>query len=131
MSGNNAELARSWLIKAKNDIVSAKQILLLDNGPIDTPCFHAQQAIEKSLKALLTYHDVLFPKTHDLVSLLDLSLTYTTELRKYKEEFAKMSSYAIEIRYVADSLEPLKEEAIKALDIAEKVYSLIDKIVSK
>ena len=62
-----------------------------------------------------------------LIRLLDLALHYAKELEDFREEFAKMSSFANEIRYIADSLEPKREEAEKALDIAEKVFSLIDK----
>ncbi|HOE12382.1 MAG TPA: HEPN domain-containing protein [bacterium] len=35
-------------------------------------CFHAQQAAEKYLNALLTWHQIEFPKTH---SSLDLEFT--------------------------------------------------------
>ena len=34
--------------------------------------FHAQQAVEKFLKAALSHHRVAFAKTHDLVQLLNL-----------------------------------------------------------
>ena len=50
------ELARRWLQKATNDLITARQTLLLPEGPIDTVAFHAQQAAEKALKALLTFN---------------------------------------------------------------------------
>jgi HEPN domain-containing protein len=31
--------------------------------------FHCQQAVEKTIKAFLTWHDRAFRKTHDLVEL--------------------------------------------------------------
>lgn len=34
--------------------------------------FHAQQAIEKSLKAVLSHAGVAFRRTHDIAELLDL-----------------------------------------------------------
>jgi HEPN domain-containing protein len=36
------------------------------------PVFHCQQAVQKFLKALLTYYQVEFPKTHDIERLLTL-----------------------------------------------------------
>ncbi|MBK7422896.1 MAG: HEPN domain-containing protein [Propionivibrio sp.] len=33
--------------------------------------FHAQQAVEKALKALLCFRDIDFPRTHDLESLIN------------------------------------------------------------
>jgi HEPN domain-containing protein len=80
MSDRQLELAHRWLIRADHDLITARQTLLLADSPTDTPCFHAQQAIEKSLKALLTYHQIAFPKTHDLLRLLDLTLPLLSEL---------------------------------------------------
>jgi HEPN domain-containing protein len=74
MTAPELELARDWLHKARNDLVTAAQTLALEDGPTDTPCFHAQQAIEKSLKALMTARGIAFPRSHDLPQLLDLAL---------------------------------------------------------
>ncbi|OGV95004.1 MAG: hypothetical protein A3K19_26565, partial [Lentisphaerae bacterium RIFOXYB12_FULL_65_16] len=38
----------------------------------DTVCFHAQQCVEKYLKALLVLNGVSFPKTHDIEDILAL-----------------------------------------------------------
>ena len=35
-----------------------------------TICFHAQQASEKFMKAFLVYHNINYPRTHDLDYLL-------------------------------------------------------------
>ena len=35
--------------------------------------FHAQQSIEKTLKAYIEEHDIFLPKTHDLIRLCKLS----------------------------------------------------------
>ena len=51
--------AKALLKKAANDLIAAEAIL-------DTVCFHAQQAVEKSLKAILAFHDVSYPWRHDL-----------------------------------------------------------------
>jgi HEPN domain-containing protein len=49
---NNRDLANGWLEKARSDLYAAER-LLDGNGPYDAACFHAQQAIEKAMKALL------------------------------------------------------------------------------
>ena len=48
--------------------------VLKDASGIDlaTACFHAQQAIEKSLKAVLFLHQIESRRTHDLVQLAQL-----------------------------------------------------------
>jgi len=52
---DRCDLARGWLLKARSDLNACRRMLETD-GPYDTSCFHAQQAIEKSLKALLAFH---------------------------------------------------------------------------
>ena len=68
-----AIVVREWVLKADNDLKAAVQILKLGaDAPTDTVCFHAQQCIEKYLKAALVVCDVAFSKTHDLRELVGL-----------------------------------------------------------
>jgi len=66
------EQARKFLAKAAEDetLLDAVQAKLEVSDSIYG--FHAQQAAEKLLKALLSVHAVRFPKTHDLHELLNL-----------------------------------------------------------
>lgn len=66
------ELYQKWIRRADEDLAVAEQ-LLSDSVPyFGSIGFHAQQAAEKFLKAFLTWHQVEFPKTHDLSKLLQL-----------------------------------------------------------
>lgn len=60
------DLARRFLALADQDIKTF--LLLIENDEIaDSQIgFHAQQAVEKCLKAVLVLHEVEFRKTHDL-----------------------------------------------------------------
>jgi len=59
-------VAAEWARKAENDLKNATHALKLGaECPTDTVCFHAQQCVEKYLKALLTFLGIDFPKTHD------------------------------------------------------------------
>ena len=60
-------LVRGWFSKAESDLITAR--LLLEAGPYDNACFHAQQAVEKYLKGRLVLGEVPFPLTHDLQEL--------------------------------------------------------------
>ena len=102
MNDPRRDFALQWFEKAKNDLVTAKQTLALPDGPTDTPCFHAQQAVEKSLKALLTAKGIAFPRTHDLMPLLDMMIPVLPELENFGEAFAELSNYAVEVRYPGD-----------------------------
>jgi HEPN domain-containing protein len=127
MSSKPEELARLWLRKADNDLITARQTLLLRDGPTDTACFHAQQAAEKALKALLTYHQVTFPKIHELVRLLDLAIPYLPELEEFRLVLAEMSNYAVEARYPDDWFEPARHDAVEALSSAERIVESVRK----
>jgi HEPN domain-containing protein len=67
-----ADQARLLLRKAQQDEAILQQ--LLDNQLItdESLGFHAQQAAEKLLKALLTLHGLDYPRSHDLSVLLAL-----------------------------------------------------------
>ena len=125
MSDNRILFTKAWLKKAENDLVSANQILTLADGPTDTPCFHAQQAVEKAFKAFLTFHDIEFPKIHALDRLLELCLPRAQALHALRKEIIELSVYAVETRYPGDFFEPERKEAKDAVDNAEKIVDII------
>ena len=67
-----AVVVREWIAKAEEDFKSAVHLLKMKDCPVGNVCFHAQQCVEKYLKALLVTQDLEFPKIHDLVELLVL-----------------------------------------------------------
>ena len=130
MSAPDLDLARRWLQKAENDLVTARQTLLLSDGPTDTVAFHAQQAVEKALEALLTFFHVEFPRTHDLVRLLDMAAPHLPALAGCRAAFAEMSNYAVASRYPDDSVELARDDVIRSLKIAEEAVATVKEKVS-
>ncbi|MCC6697679.1 MAG: HEPN domain-containing protein [Candidatus Hydrogenedentes bacterium] len=66
-------VVREWIAKAENDLKTA--VIALRAGamcPTDTTCFHAQQCVEKYLKAFLACEGIAFPKTHNIRVLMEL-----------------------------------------------------------
>lgn len=49
---DKSALARGWFRKADSDLADARRTTASE-GPYDTACFHAQQAVEKYLKGVL------------------------------------------------------------------------------
>jgi HEPN domain-containing protein len=66
------DLARRFLVLADRDIKTVRQLAGIPESDDEAIGFHAQQAIEKCLKAVLALHEVPFRKTHDLAELVDL-----------------------------------------------------------
>ena len=72
--------------------------LALNQGIYEQTCFHAQQAVEKALKALLLVRRGTYPRTHSLEDLL----TFDTsgELREWQEPCQRLSQFYLTTRYV-------------------------------
>jgi HEPN domain-containing protein len=88
-----------WLGKADNDLTNAVHTLKLGAScPTDTVCFHAQQCVEKYLKAILVLEGIDFPKTHDLETLVArIPAGLRPELSS--EDQARLTDYATGARY--------------------------------
>ena len=127
MSDRNTDFARLWLRKADHDLITANQTLLLADGPTDTVCFHAQQAAEKALKAVLTLRGRNVPRFHDLVRLLELAVVDVPALEYFRVSCAEMTGYTVEVRYPGDEFDPERSEAVDAVRVAEELVALVSK----
>ena len=117
-----------WIEKAKEDIKAAKLLLDSSANLNSIVCFHAQQAVEKALKAFLTKAGVRTGRTHDIGFLLRLCEEQDEEFRNLPtEELSRLSFYAVQIRYPENYYTPSRKEAKKAVDIAEKLISFVEK----
>lgn len=61
--------------------------------------FHAQQAVEKLLKALLTKQQTSFPFTHRLPELADIVDAWPSRFSDHFEPLLDLTPYAVEYRY--------------------------------
>jgi len=114
------------------DLQAAEQILKLPDGrcPFDTVCFHAQQCIEKSLKAFLTSRGTPFPKTHDLGRLLHLCAD-ASRLARDLSGIEGLTDYAVGARYPGPE-EPIgRSEARQAMRLARRAYRTISNKLSR
>jgi len=114
-------VARGWAKKAENDLENATHTLKLgDEGPTDTICFHAQQCVEKYLKAMLVLRGIEFRRIHDISALMGL---VPEDLRPDLaiEEQERLTDYAVTTRYPGDYDVISLSEAQEAVDIASRV----------
>ncbi|WP_129125058.1 HEPN domain-containing protein [Geomonas oryzae] len=119
------EIVRMWFHKADNDLQNIRNNLAAGEIPTDTICFHAQQAIEKSLKGLLVAEGKNAGKTHDLVRLLTETLEFMPELSSYEELLEEITEYGVAVRYPNGFPEPSLEEAVKAYETANAIRTQI------
>lgn len=124
---DNASLARGWMRKGDSDLADARRTVGSD-GPYDTACFHAQQAIEKYLKAVLAIEGQPIPRTHDLDELQRLCFSLLSLADLSALDLDEVSGYAVELRYDADFW-PARETASEALALAEKVRGIVVRVL--
>jgi HEPN domain-containing protein len=73
--------AKEWLQRAKGNLARAKQPKPKE-AFWDDLCFDAQQAAEKSIKAVLVHRQIDFPRTHNIRALLELLGPETSAIPK-------------------------------------------------
>lgn len=84
---------------------------------------------KKSIKAVLIFCGIEFPKTHDLKQLIDLlpdSTTRTSELY----QVAKLTPYATISRYSRSDEAVTEDEYHEALELAETVLTWAEGIIA-
>ena len=61
--------------------------------------FHAQQAVEKALKAVLTHAGIAYRRTHDIAELLDLAADAGLSAPPHADRLDELTPYGVEYRY--------------------------------
>ena len=81
--------------------------------------FHAQQAVEKLLKAWLASLGETYPLSHDLASLLDMLSAHDPDIARF-DALVDYTRYAVRLRYAAadSSAKPLdRGETVGQVDV--------------
>lgn len=126
MTKEQDEYLQNWLFRAKEDIAVIDSLFIADPAFYSsTICFHAQQAVEKFLKAFLVYHNVDFPRTHDVDFLL--IECKKIDSKDFDVDLGSLSDFGVNIRYPDDFYVPDKEETILYHDIAHSIKKIVEK----
>ncbi len=110
-----------WIRYAKADLALARVPLPAD-GLYELLCFHAQQAAEKSVKAILIHHGIPPPRTHSIERLIDLlpaSTLRTTTLI----QAARLTIFATVTRYPSGDESVSVEEYQEAVHLAQDIVN--------
>ncbi len=120
------EDVKKWIIKADHDLKVAKDELETNEPATDIICFHAQQCVEKYLKAYLVFKNKPFRKTHNIGEILKLCMYIDPEFEKLKElEIHELTVYATDLRYPEFFYIPSINEARAVVELAEKVREFV------
>lgn len=114
-------LTHEWIQKADGDLRTARREFRARKAPnYDAVCFHAQQAAEKCLKAMIQESGVVIPHIHSLAELLALVAKQDGSFLLLQSDLNVMEGYAVQFRYPGLSAD--KEEAKAALSAVERVW---------
>jgi HEPN domain-containing protein len=120
-----------WLLKSQQDLAVAQLLIEKQHNYLGIAVYHCQQCVEKGLKAYLTYHDVLFKKTHDLTVLVRLCMEFEARFETLLEAAEMLTPYATNFRYPSDWVEPEAAEAQDALRLSSEALTLIQQVLSE
>ena len=112
-----------WLRSAFLDLKNIEKIID-DEFLTHIVAFHSQQAVEKSIKALLEYQGKKVPKTHKIQTLVDIA---RMDLKEFDDIIQLLDELYIESRYPGDFGllpygKPTLEDARKFYEFALKVF---------
>lgn len=121
MVSENKSIAQLLVESAKQDSAACH---VLSKAPLIGDAvigFHAQQAVEKALKAVLSAKGIEFRRTHDLITLMDLIEDHNISAPPYADSLDELNPYAVEARY--GTIEPNDLDRAVALSIAAAVIA--------
>jgi HEPN domain-containing protein len=121
--------ALDWLRHARSDLSLARSSPRDEAVLLETLSFHAQQAVEKAIKAVLVFSGVGFPKTHSIGALLEL-LPPSVPRDAILERSASLTDYAVTSRYPGEAEDVTGDELCEAVAIADRVVAWASRVVA-
>jgi HEPN domain-containing protein len=116
------EHARMLLDLAKDDLAALEVLMGSWRVSANIYGFHAQQAVEKGLKAWLSLEGVLYPRTHSLGDLMDLLEDNSIDGASQFRSLQRLTPFAVQLRY--ETSEALEED-LNRNAVFDRVNSLV------
>jgi HEPN domain-containing protein len=118
---------REWLNRARSNLVQAKA--KRRGVYLEDLCFHAQQAAEKAIKALLIKLDVNFPYVHDLAELLTLVEKAGQAVPESVRQAERLNKFAVFTRYPGIAPSIKEKEYRETVETAARVVNWAENII--
>lgn len=115
---------REWMNRARSNLRRARE--RTPGAYLEDPCFDAQQAAEKAIKALLVARAIDFPYVHDLAELTGLLEASGSEIPQAVRRAARLTQYATSVRYPGFDEPVTDSEYEEAVELAEAVVRWVE-----
>jgi HEPN domain-containing protein len=100
---DDGDASRVLIDLARDDEFAARSLLDIPGVSDAILGFHAQQAVEKSLKAALAHTGIEFPFSHDLDGLVDLCRKHGIDVPTELDGVDQLTPFGVGLRYGASS----------------------------
>jgi HEPN domain-containing protein len=97
------DAVKEWVLKADGDFDAAGALSAAARPNYDAICFHAQQCVEKLMKAILLQRCVAPPHTHDLLKLDKLVRSVHAAWKCEKKDLRFLTHGSVAFRYPGES----------------------------
>jgi HEPN domain-containing protein len=124
------ETAKALLSAAGRDLRALCNMTDADRFPLEVFGFHAQQVVEKSLKAWLSITGVEYPMTHNIRFLIVL-LQQSGEDISDLWNLVSLSAFAVQFRYEAFEMVNEQMDRAAVLQGAEDLYTRVNKLLQE
>jgi len=118
------KITGEWIRKAEGDYQVACRELETQPPIPEAVCFHAQQGVEKALKAFLRSRQRSVPQVHSLRELLAICQRLDADARFLKDACKTLDRYYIPTRY-PDALPGTSPEGLPTRHDAEEAVELL------
>ena len=122
---NDLEHAKSLLAMAKKDLKAINGMMDPETFDDEVFGFHAQQTVEKALKAWIAAIGERFPKTHDINELINILESHSELIGEDSLTLVTLYPFAVQYRYDAYDTE---DEPIDRKDLLRCVSSLVGRV---
>lgn len=119
---------REWLNKAESDYRTARrEFEAADSPSYDATCFHAQQFVEKLMKAIMIHNEIVPPRIHNLARLAELLKPLCPGLDVAIEDLNHLTTLGMVVRYPGESAD--RNDAEEVLQICDRLREALEPFI--
>jgi len=122
---SDREHAKMILAAARRDLLALSGMADQQQFADEIFGFHAQQVVEKALKAWLSLRRLEYPRTHDLAVLADLLIDQGETVPQVFLSLSDLTDFAVQFRY--EAYDDLTGE-LDRVQISRRVSELVDHV---
>ncbi|MFA6990301.1 MAG: HEPN domain-containing protein [Candidatus Gastranaerophilaceae bacterium] len=125
-----------WLKRAKSNLILGKNTKIEESALwaqvyYEDLCFDLQQAVEKSLKALLILNNIDVPLSHSINLIIDILKSNLINIPEEIYDAVALTPFAVRAKYPGDWTRVSYQEYLELSEIAEKVYIWVEILINK